>query len=213
MLNNLRNQHSIYIKTNQFGFTTAAIGFIVFGLLMTVIVFSENFTDQKITEELQPALSNESSPVGSMVAKATQKPMASASAVAVASTSSTPIPSATAQSLGSPTSQAASPVPAGRYIKITSPNGGESYEVGSKLTINWEYNDLAQCVIKYMTEDGKESALFIPVNPSQKTYQLAVLENYLGTLDSVKLKISMDCYSSSNNYEGDTSDGYFTVTK
>lgn len=200
------------MRLNQSGFTTAAIGFVMFGLLMAFIVVSRNISKPPSSVETQPALSNESSSLPLAPSVSITKPgLKTASTSAVPSASVSPTTTATVQEPSSSPTTTSSQT--GRYIKITAPNGGETYKVGSKLTINWEYNDLAQCIIKYITEDGKESELFIPINPSQKTYQLAILENYLGTMDSVKLKIDLSCYSSDSNYAGDRSDGFFTVTK
>lgn len=193
---------------NQSGFTTAALGFIVFGLLMAFIVVSRNIS--VTSESSSPQLSQETSPVASSTAKASMSPTASIASSQkpsnTASPSVKPNPSAsTSQDKNS------SPTPSERFVKITSPNGGESYAVGSTLHITWEYNDLAQCVIKYVTENNVESSFFIAVDPDQKSKDIAILENYLGPLDSAKIKIAIDCYSSDNNYKGDTSDGFITI--
>lgn len=189
------------------GFANAALGFIVFGLLMGFIMISRNSTSSD-NEQLSPELSQESSAVPSFSAKpsASFKAQASPSPSLSASVTTTPAPS-------SSSSSSTEIVQSTEFIKITSPNGGESYKVGQSLNITWEYKDVSDCQIRYVTEDNTKSALFLSADVTKKSYQLPLSPLYLGELESAKLKIDLTCTKADKSSISDQSDNHFTLSQ
>ncbi len=206
------------MRFNQSGFLSAAVGVIVLVFFVGIVYLQRGVVQNtKISASPTPepsavvAEAKFTNNTKHLAVSPTPSPSASVkpSVLATASPNTqTPTPSPTSQSTPTPT-----PTPAGRFIKILSPNGGENYKIGDNINITWEYNDLAQCVIIYMLEDGTRSSLFIPVKPSQKSYQLGLLTDYLGMIEEVKVKVEMSCYSSDNNGAQDQSDNFFTIKK
>lgn len=208
----------LLFSRNQSGFLSAAAGVVVLTLFVGLVLLQKNYV-QNTTIPSSPSPSPSVSEVKftnttkhmTSAPSSTPNPSPSTSSKPNTTQSSgLPTPPATPSSTSSPTP---SPSPAGRYIKVLSPNGGENYKIGDTVNITWEYNQLAQCVIIYVLEDGTKSSLFIPVNPSKKSYPLVLLSDYLGMIDQVKVKVEMSCYDNDSNYAGDQSDHFFTITK
>jgi hypothetical protein len=189
------------------GFANAALGFIVFGLLMGFIIVSNN-TVPSSSEETVPMLSQESSRVPKSSTKPSSSFKASASPLSSSTTqpSNSPSPSSSASATNTETAQS-------EFIKITSPNGGESYKIGQTLNITWEYKDVSDCQIRYVTENNTKSALFLSADVEKKSYQLPLSPLYLGELESAKLKIDLSCIKNDKSTISDQSDTFFTLSQ
>ncbi len=110
------------------------------------------------------------------------------------------------ESISGPIVPSPLPTPTSRFIKITYPNGGENFKVGETIKITWEYANLAQCILTYVT-NGVQSTSFYPVNPAQNYYNWVVPSGSVG-----QTKIDASCYDSSSNGAQDQSDNFFTVS-
>jgi len=193
--------------SSQSGFANAALGFIVFGLLMGFIMVSGNSTSSD-TEQLSPELSQEASAAPSFSAKpsATAKVLSSPSPSLSASSSPSSSPSSSSITNSESAESAA-------YIKITSPNGGESYKVGQTLNITWEYKDVTDCQIRYVTENNTKSALYLSADVTKKSYQLPLSPLFLEELEEAKLKIDLSCTKADKNVISDQSDNFFVLSQ
>ena len=198
------------------GFLSAALGLLVLTIFVSVLLMPKMLS-QNSSVNSNPTLDLSAQDPVIANKQIASSPTPYTSPIQTVPSSASPNPNAIFPSGSPATLQESSPAPdsthTGRFIKITSPNGGEVLTIGENLSISWEYKDLTQCLITYVLEDGTKSSLFIPVAPEKKTYQLPILSDYFGSLDQIKLKVEMSCYGSDNNYVGDQSDGFFTVKK
>lgn len=96
-------------------------------------------------------------------------------------------------------------------IKVTSPNGGESFKVGDTLTITWDSNNLTKsgsCVVTLRYEDGSKSKAWFPVNTPQGSDDWTLPAETAGK----KAKLHMECYDSNQTRVEDTSDNFFSIS-
>ncbi len=96
------------------------------------------------------------------------------------------------------------------FIKVVSPNGGESFKVGDTIHITWESNNLnksGSCIVKLAYEGGKYSSAWVPVNTPKGFVDWKVTDE-----SQTQAKVDMECYDSTSNLVKDQSDGYFSIT-
>lgn len=203
---------------SQFGFLSAAVGVVVLVFFVGIFFLQRSFLPANIskvpdTAEPSPSLEanfvNKTKHLNPSPVSGTLSPSA-APTNSINSSSSPSVSTSQSTTSSSPTPSASA---VGRFIKILTPNGGERYRVGDAITISWEYADVATCVIVYLLEDGTKSGLFIPVDPKNKSYSLPLLSDYLGMVDEVRVKVAMDCTSTSQESAADQSDAFFTISK
>lgn len=94
-----------------------------------------------------------------------------------------------------------------RFVKITSPNGGETLEPGGVYKIQWDSNDVDTCELGYSFGEGSLNNI-IKI-PNQGYYDWAV---NIGNSVNTRVKIDILCYKTGVGSVGDQSDDFFTVT-
>ncbi len=96
-----------------------------------------------------------------------------------------------------------------RFVKVTSPNGGEALKVGDKVNISWEGNDIDKCNVGYSFGLGSLNN----INPNVSTtgngsYEWTV---NIGNTANTQVKIDLLCYKTGVGQVSDQSDNFFTV--
>lgn len=106
------------------------------------------------------------------------------------------------------------PSPTARFIKLTYPNGGETFNVGDNVRVTWQYYDVDNCSLGYSFGPGSLNWIkFSGINPSQRYYDWVVhIGNQLSG-SSRQVKLDMTCYKTGVGSVIDQSDNFFTVTK
>lgn len=97
------------------------------------------------------------------------------------------------------------------FIKISSPNGGESFKVEDSMHITWSSNNLyksGSCIITLAYDNGSKSSAWVPVNTPNGYFDWKLTSESGGK----QAKVDMQCYDSGSNGYNDQSDNYFTVT-
>lgn len=122
---------------------------------------------------------------------------------------SSPLPAATPTPVQSLSNTSDSNAPT--FIKVSSPNGGESFEVGDSMHITWSSNNLyksGSCVVTLAYDNGSKSSTWVPVNTPNGYFDWKL------TAESgdKQAKADMQCYDSGSNGYNDQSDNYFTIT-
>lgn len=112
-----------------------------------------------------------------------------------ASVSQTPVPTAT------PT-----PTPA-RSVKITYPNGGETFKVGDKVRITWDSSKIDTVMLGYSFGVGSLNNITSLI-PNQGYYDWTV---NIGNTTNTKVKIDISAYETGRGSVIDQSDDFFTV--
>lgn len=95
-------------------------------------------------------------------------------------------------------------------IKVTSPNGGESFKVGDSVHITWSSNNLnknGSCIVTLAYDNGAKSSAWVPVNTPNGFFDWKLTSESGGH----QVKVDMDCYDSNQNNAHDQSDNFFTV--
>lgn len=98
---------------------------------------------------------------------------------------------------------------ASRFVKVTSPNGGEAVRVGDTVSIQWEGNDIDKCNIGYSFGIGSlnDIASFYPTS-GNGSYEWTV---NIGNTTNTQVKIDLLCYKTGVGQVSDQSDNFFTV--
>lgn len=120
-------------------------------------------------------------------------------------------PSLTPTSTPSQSSTNTSNPNAPTFIKVSSPNGGESFKVGDSIHITWSSNNLnknGSCIITLAYDNGSKSSAWVPVNTPNGYFDWRLSSGSGGR----QVKVDMDCYDSNSNNAHDQSDNFFTVT-
>ena len=105
------------------------------------------------------------------------------------------------------------------FIKVLSPNGGESFKVGDTMHITWSSKNLTKsgyCIITLIHPSGRhprygetdKDSKWAPVNTKNGYYDWKISSESGGHQE----KVNIDCYDSSSNNIDDQSDNYFTIT-
>lgn len=97
------------------------------------------------------------------------------------------------------------------FIKVSSPNGGESFKVGNSMHITWSSNNLyksGSCVITLAYDNGSKSSAWVPVNTPNGYFDWKLTSESGGK----QAKVDMQCYDSGSNGYNDQSDNYFIVS-
>ena len=120
----------------------------------------------------------------------------------------TPTPTPTPTSVLSGTNTSDSNLPTS--IKISSPNGGESFKVGDTMRITWSSNNLnrsGSCIVKLVYENNSSSTSWAPVNTPVGS------EDWKLTSESGdhQAKVDIECYDDKQTRVHDQSDNYFVV--
>lgn len=121
---------------------------------------------------------------------------------------SSPLPTATPTPAQSSSNTSDSNAPT--FIKISSPNGGESFKVRDTMHITWSSNNLnknGSCVVTLAYDNGSKSSAWVPVNTPNGYFDWKLTSESGGK----QAKIDMQCYDSGSNGYNDQSDNYFTV--
>lgn len=104
------------------------------------------------------------------------------------------------------------PTNKGYCLKVTSPNGGEAYNVGDSVTISWQQKNIDQVTIGYKTCDSCldwiANNLHEDISTNPQTYQWTVPSS-LANRSSVKIYVIG--YKTGVGSESDTSDAPFSV--
>lgn len=111
----------------------------------------------------------------------------------------------------SPTSTPTS-TPTGRFVQVTYPNGGENLNVGDKVKITWDANDIDSCWIAYSFGPGSTNWIITGLpctNTRSYEWTVNVGNMLLGTQKQVKIKII--AYKTGVGSVQDESDDFFTV--
>lgn len=98
------------------------------------------------------------------------------------------------------------PTPAGSFIKVTYPNGGENFIVGSKVRITWSSSQVVSCSIYGIKQVGYVLIANI-ANPTLGYYDWTVRSDLLGNQN----KIGIRCKNSTGTTIYDLSDNFFSV--
>lgn len=120
---------------------------------------------------------------------------------------STPSPTSAPAQTSTNTADPNSPT----FIKVTSPNGGESFKVGDTIHTTWSSNNLnknGSCIVILVYDNGSKSSAWVPVNTPNGYYDWKLASEAGGH----QAKVDMQCYDSNSNGYNDQSDNYFTVT-
>lgn len=207
---------------NQKGFSQIVI--IVAVLALLGIGFFAGINSQKplvsnVKELLNsPDPSASTEPTPSNTPKATTKTKASSTSTITptpkptTTTSSTQNPASTPTPTQAPTQTSTNTSDSGAptFIKVTSPNGGESFKVGDSMHITWSSNNLyksGSCVITLAYDNGSKSSAWTPVNTPNGSADWKLTSESGGK----QAKVDMQCYDSGSNGYNDQSDNYFTV--
>lgn len=210
---------------NQKGFSQILI--IVAVLALLGIGFYAGATSQKsivanFTELLyspEPSISPSVEPTPTSTPKATTKAKASSTptitptpkpTTTTTSPTQNPVSTPTPTSAPTQTSTNTSDSSAPTFIKVTFPNGGESFKVGDSMHITWSSNNLyrsGSCVITLAYDNGSKSSAWVPVNTPNGYYDWKLTSESGGK----QAKVDMQCYDSGSNGYNDQSDNYFTV--
>lgn len=180
-------------------------------LALLGIGFYAGITSQKsiisnVTELLQtpgPSVSSTVEPTPTSTPQITPKP--STTSVTNPTPKPTSIPAPTQPSSNTSDSN----VPA--FIKVSAPNGGESFKVGDSMHITWSSNNLyksGSCVITLAYDNGSKSSAWVPVNTPNGYFDWKLTSESGGH----QVKVDIDCYDSNSNNAHDQSDNNFTVT-
>lgn len=132
-------------------------------------------------------------------------PYPSATNIQISTPLPTPMPTSTQSSTN--TSDPNAPT----FIKVSSPNGGESFKVGDTIHVTWSSNNLyksGSCIITLAYDNGSKSSAWVPVNTPNGYFDWKLTSESGGR----QVKVDMDCYDSNSNNTHDQSDNYFTVT-
>jgi hypothetical protein len=119
--------------------------------------------------------------------------------------SATPIPTLTSTPTPTPT-----PIPAGA-VKITFPNGGETFNVGDKIRISWEATEKTAFNLGWTTGPGSLNSIQSINSPSARYLDWTVNVDNLLPGQSRQIKIDILSYPQSGIFT-DQSDAFFTVT-
>ena len=95
-------------------------------------------------------------------------------------------------------------------IKITSPNGGESFKVGDNIHITWSSNNLnrsGSCIVKLVYENNSSSTSWTPVNTPVGSEDWKLTSESGGH----QAKVDIECYDDKQTRVHDQSDNYFVV--
>lgn len=199
---------------NQKGFSQIAIILAVLALLS--IGFYAGRTSPKplvsnLTELLQ---SPEPSVSPTVQSKLTSTPKSTTKASSVPAANPTSKPSTIPLPIATPApvqpSNNTSDSNAPTFIKVTAPNGGESFRVGDTMHITWSSNNLyksGSCVITLAYDNGSKSSAWVPVNTPNGYFDWKLTSESGGK----QAKVDMQCYDSGSNGYNDQSDNYFTV--
>jgi hypothetical protein len=107
------------------------------------------------------------------------------------------------------------------YIKVKSPNGGESWELESKQLIEWETSGKFKKFMIYLKKDGLRMGLIAellnPGSPSflwEKVGRYRKVGSYKGgrVRPGSNYKILVIGLLTNDHYKGDESDHFFTIT-
>jgi hypothetical protein len=96
------------------------------------------------------------------------------------------------------------------HLRVTYPNGGESFEVGDTITIRWDASDnIDKIMLGYSFGPGSLNwiATSIP-NTGSYTWKVGI-----GNTTNTKIKIDVTGYETGKGSLSDQSDGFFTVSK
>lgn len=97
-----------------------------------------------------------------------------------------------------------------RWIRITSPNGGESFKEGDTVTITWDSSDnIDKVSIGYSTGPGSLSWIAFTA-PNTKSYSWYV---DVGNTTNTQFLIDITGWQTGTGSTNDKSDNYFTVTQ
>ena len=91
-------------------------------------------------------------------------------------------------------------------IIVTSPNGGENWQIGSSYNITWTSNDVSNVKIEYSTNNGSDWISLVSSTISDGSYNWTI-PNTPST--SCKVKI----FDASNSSVNDLSDNLFTISE
>jgi len=95
-------------------------------------------------------------------------------------------------------------------VKVISPNGGETWNVGETRTITWTASDnvgVNKVDISYSTDGGKSWITIATNLPNTGSYQWKI-----PSTPSTNCLIRIEAYDSAGNKGSDISDGTFTIT-
>lgn len=94
-------------------------------------------------------------------------------------------------------------------VRITYPNGGETFTQGEKVKITWEGRNIDSCYIDYSYGVGSLSNITKLSTTGNGSYDWTV--NLPNLFSPKQIKISMDCYQTGAGSKRDQSDDFFTV--
>ena len=96
------------------------------------------------------------------------------------------------------------------FVRIVSPNGGETLTQGDKVQIIWEGKNIDKCSIGYSFGEGSLNHINTNVSTSGNgSYEWTV--NVGNIISPRQVKISMLCYQTGVGSKSDQSDNFFTV--
>jgi hypothetical protein len=90
-------------------------------------------------------------------------------------------------------------------ISVTSPNGGELWEVGSTQDIKWNSSGISNVKIEYTTNNGVEWKVISQTTPSDGFYTWTNIPNFPSTNCKVRVTDADD------NFPADECDGFFSI--
>lgn len=198
---------------NQKGFSSIIV---LVALLLLGIGFYAGLNSQKslvasVSELLpspQPSASPSVEPTPTDTPKITPKPTSTTPVTNPAvQPTLTSLPTSTPTQPSTNTSDSNAPT----FIKVSSPNGGESFKVGDTMHITWSSNNLnksGSCIITLAYDNGSKSTAWVPVNTQNGYFDWKLTSESGGH----QAKVDMQCYDSGSNGHNDQSDNYFTVT-
>lgn len=117
-------------------------------------------------------------------------------------------PSPSPSGSGAPITSPENPNPS---IKITSPNGGETFNNGDPIRITWEQSNAKACLFAY-SNNAIDSSVFSSADLSKNYLDWTVQIENMAPGASVQAKVKVSCYDSTGHYGAqDESDNFFTV--
>lgn len=169
-----------------------------------------------VSKALTPTTSKKAAPTPTKTPTGTTSSNNSGSSSNNSNTSSptnTPAPTNNPTPTSFAPSPTATPQPPAAYVKVTFPNGGESFAVGDNLTVAWDTTMvLGSCQIQTIDSNNSGSVIGTSVNVTNRSIVwTATIGNT--TLTERQLKIYMICRDFNGGTQFAQSDNYFIVHK
>lgn len=104
-------------------------------------------------------------------------------------------------------------IPVSPFVKVTSPNGGESFKVGNSVTVTWDTNmNLGGCEMQTIDSNNSGTVVGSNVDVTRRSINwTATIGNT--SLEERQLKIYMICHDFNGGTQFARSENYFTVRK